>query len=103
MAVTKLLLRVIDNSVPTNRANVFKELLTTLKVALLGLKTLALGFNARLDKKEDADALLSVRGIHLLNTLNLTVKVPPEIKAKRSLFVRQVDQSILLCHTTFCV
>ena len=64
MTVTKLLLRVIDNSVHTNRANVFKELLTTLKVALLGLKTVALGFNALLEKKEDADALLSDRGIH---------------------------------------
>ena len=39
-----------------------------------------------MEKKEDADALLSDRSIHLLNTLNLTVKVPPEIKAKRSLF-----------------
>lgn len=33
------------------------------------------------------------RGINLLSTLNLLVKVPPEIKAKRSLF-RQIDQSI---------
>ena len=94
MTVTKLLLRVIDNSIPTNRANIFKELLTTLKVALLGLKTVASGYNALLEKKEDADTLLSDRGINLLNTLNLTVKVPPEIRAKRSLFVRQVDQSI---------
>ena len=93
------MLRVIDNSVPTNKANVFKELLTTLKGALLGLKTVASGFNALLEKKKDADALLSDRRIHLLNTLNLTVKVPPEIKAKRSFFVTQVDQSIGLKST----
>ena len=62
MAVIKLLLRVIDNSVPTNRATVFKELLATLKVALLGLKTVASGFNSLLEKKEDANALLSDRG-----------------------------------------
>ena len=94
MAVTKLLLRVIDNSIPTNRTNVFKELLTQLKIALLGLKTVTTGFNALLEKKEDADILLSERGITLLQSLNLSVKVPPEIRARRSLFIRQVDQSI---------
>ena len=94
MAVTKLLLRVIDNSIQTNRTNVFKELLTQLKIALLGPKTVTTGFNALLEKKEDADLLLSERGITLLQSLNLSVKIPPDIRARRSLFIRQVDQYI---------
>ena len=94
MAVTKLLLRVIDNSIPTYRTNIFKELLIQLKIALLGLKTVTTVFNALLEKKEDADLLRSERGITLPQSLNLSVKVPPEIRARRSLFIRQVDQHI---------
>ena len=67
-------LRVIDNSFGTNRANIFMELLSTLKITVLGLKTVTTGFNALLEKK-DAAARLSDRGLKLLNTLNLTVKV----------------------------
>ena len=89
----------IDNTVPINRANVFKELLTTLHVALSGLKTVAFSFNVLLEKKEVADKLLSDRGIQLLNTVNLTVMVPSEIKAKSSFFVRQADQAIGLKST----
>ena len=61
ISVTKLLLRVIDDSIPTNRTNVFTELLTQLKIALLGLKTVTVttGCNALLEKKEDAELLLS--------------------------------------------
>ena len=73
MAVTKLLLRVIDNSIPTNRTNIFKELLTQQKIALLGLKTVTTGFNALIEKKEDEDLLLSERGITLLQCLNNVV------------------------------
>ena len=45
-------------------------------------------------KKEDADTILTQKGIDLLKSLNLTVRVPPELRARRSVFIRQVDQSV---------
>ena len=48
----------------------------SLKIALLGLKTVTTGFNALLKKKEDADLLLSERGITLLQSRNLSIKIP---------------------------
>ena len=62
--------------------------MTMLKVPLLGLKTIQTGNNALIEKKEDADIILTQIGIDLLNTMNLTVRVPPELRAKRSLFIR---------------
>ena len=45
-------------------------------------------------KKEDTETILTQKGIDLLKTINLTVRVPPELRAKRSVFIRQVDQSV---------
>ena len=68
MAVRKRLLRVIDNSIPTNRAYDFNELRIP-KIALLGLKTVTTDFDALILKKEDADLPLSERGITLIITI----------------------------------
>ena len=65
--------------------------MTTLKVPLLGLKQITVGYNAILERPEDTDALLSERGIEVLRKLNLNVRIPPQVRAKRSLFLRRVD------------
>ena len=62
--------------------------MTKLKVPLLGLKTIQSWYNVLLEKKEDADTILTQKGIDLLRTMNLTVRVSPELRAKRSVFVR---------------
>ena len=46
-----------------------------------------------LEKEKDADTILTQKGIDLLRKMNLKVRVPPELRAKRSVFVRQVDQT----------
>ena len=89
--VAKLLFRVIDSNRPVDKRAVFKELMTQLKVPLLGLKQVAVGFNAIVERQEDTDVILSAKGIELLKTLNLSVRIPPQVRAKRSLFLRRID------------
>lgn len=89
--VSKLLLRRIDPLGTTDRGELLKELWTKLKVPVLGMRAVAVGHNIILERKEDADKLLEEKGVALLKKHNLSVRVPPEIKARRSLFVRRVD------------
>ena len=92
MTVTKLLLRKINPNEGVRREQVFKTLMTKLEVPLLGLRSVANGYNAIVERKEDAEKMLEDEGVEALRTLNLCARVPPEIKAKRTLLVRKVDQ-----------
>ena len=94
MAIIKLQFRALDQSRICDRNLVFREIMTKLKVPLLGLKTIQTGYNALIERKEDAETILTQKGIDLLKTMNLTVRVPPELRAKRSVFIRQVDQTV---------
>ena len=75
--VAKLLFRVIDREVSVDRKAVFRDIMTKLKVPLLGLKTVTAGFNAILEKEEDVDPLLSEAGVKVLKALNLSARIPP--------------------------
>ena len=68
--------------------------MATLKVPLCGLRDTNNGYNAVMEKKEDADVLLSPKRKETLAKLNLSATIPPEQRARRSIFVRQLDPSV---------
>ena len=92
--VAKLLFRVIDPNTPVDKRAVFRELMTQLKVPLLGLKQITVGFNAIVERQEDTDVLLSTKGAETLRKLNLIARIPPQVRARRSLFLRRVDSFV---------
>ena len=89
--VSKLLFRVIDPDKRVNKADVFKSVMNDLKVHLIGLKPVTVGFNAIFEKSEDVDVILSDKGIDTLKKLNLVARIPSELRARRSLFLRRID------------
>ena len=89
--VVKLLFRVIDREGSVDSKAVFRDIMTKLKVPLLCLKSVTAGFNAILEREEDVDPLLSETGIQVLRSLNISARISPEVRAKRSLFLRRVD------------
>ena len=89
--VAKLLFRVIDPDKRVDRGQVFKDIMTKLKIPMLGLKPVNVGYNALLEREEDVDVILSESGISVLKELNLTARIPPDVRARRSLFLRRID------------
>ena len=69
MAIIKLQFRAIDHGRISDRNLVFREIMTKLKVPLLRLKTIQTGYNALIEKKEDADFILVQKGIDLLKII----------------------------------
>ena len=51
MAIIRLQFRAIDQGKISDRSLVFREIMTKLKVPLLGLKTIQSGYNALIEKK----------------------------------------------------
>ncbi|KAF9756171.1 hypothetical protein NGRA_3296 [Nosema granulosis] len=78
----KIYLRLIGNRQPPDRAKIFQTVQQQLKLPLTGLRPVKNGFNAFTERKEDVEKLLSV---------DAKVKLPPKIKAARSIICRQID------------
>ena len=89
--VGKLLFRVIDPNRRVEKADVFKGVLSDLKVPLLGLRPVNIDFNAIFKKNDDIDVILSDKGSEVLKKLNFVARIPPEVRARRSLFLRRID------------
>ena len=89
-----IMLQVIDPKVSTVKHAVFREIVANLKAPLCRLRDTTNGYNALMEKKEDADVLLSQKGKESLARLNLRVTILPEQSANRSIFVRLLDSSV---------
>ncbi|KAG0418895.1 hypothetical protein EQH57_0636 [Dictyocoela roeselum] len=87
----KIYLRLIGNRQPPERAKIFQTVQQQLKLPLTGLRPVKNGFNAFTEREEDVEKLLSIDAKKKLSALGLEVKLPPKIKAARSIICRQVD------------
>jgi hypothetical protein len=87
----KLMLRFTNPREPPDKAKVFQTIQKTLKLPLTGLRELGNGFNAFTEFETDVEHLLGDRATEVLNNIGLEAKLPPKIRAQRSIICRQVD------------
>ena len=90
----KLLLRFVDPKDPPQRQVVYETLLKYLKIPLTGLKDQRVGFNAFTEHQHEVDKLLTRESQDILLTIGLTARLPPKIKADRSLICKQIDEMV---------
>ena len=90
----RVFLKYVDRKHKTNKTDIFETVHIKLKGCLTGLRETTNGFNAYTDLDATVDALTSVKGLSEFRRLNLEPQVPPEIKARRTVFVRGLDSSV---------
>ena len=97
----KIALKIINPTEPKpTRNDVFKTVCVNLKGFLTRLNDTHSGFTAYSDLPETIDNMTSPKGLTELTKINLQPVTPPEIKAKRTVFMRGLDYDIVKHHTT---
>lgn len=91
---SKLFLRSVNPAVVSGKEKVLKCLTIDIGVPVIGLRQVATGFNAIFERKEDADRVLEVKSIEHLERIGLSVRIPPELRARRSIFCRRIDSYV---------
>ena len=97
----RLHLKLIDPKTKTVRDDVFKVIFGKLEAPLTRLNTTETGYYAIADDIRTIDKLLTnIRTIEirtidkLLAKINLQPSIPPDMRAKRTIFIRQVDMTV---------
>jgi hypothetical protein len=90
----RLNLRLIDPRIKTSREQIFEVAFGQLNTPLTRLFDSGNGFYAATDDIKFIDQLLTPRAFSEFAKINIQPVLPPEIKAKRTIFVRQVDSSV---------
>ena len=85
-------LKKIDTTVTVNREDIFKTAFQTLNAPLIRLTDNRTGYYAVTDDNTSVDKLTSQRAIDAFKTINLTPITPPDLRAKRTIFIRQIDR-----------
>lgn len=88
---TKVRLKFINRQSPPNRSLVLQTAATLLNSPFTRLFDTGDGFKAVCRNQDDVDKILSIKGMTELKKIGLQVVTPPEIRARRSVFVRQLD------------
>ena len=82
---SKLFLRFTGEEEPT-RDKVLHLIAIKYQVPVLGSRKVASGYNVIFELKADTAKILEPAATNDLKKLNLAVRIPPEIKARRSIF-----------------
>ena len=90
----RLHLRLIDSSKKTPREDVYATTFGKLQAPLTRLHDCPTGFYALTDDIRNVDKLLTETAIQELAKINLKPMTPPDIRARRSIFIRQVDSTV---------
>ena len=90
----RLNLRIIDNQTRTNGEDVFRVTFGILDAPLTRLNTVDTGYYAITDDIRTIDKLLTDHAVTELSKINLQPTLPPDIKAKRTIFIRHVDLTV---------
>ena len=90
----RLHLRIIDNKIRTNREDVFRVTFGILDAPHTRLNTADTGYYAITDDIRTIDKLLTDHAVTELANINLQQTLPPDTKAKRTIFIRQVDLTV---------
>ena len=92
---TRIFIKILDLTKPTPPKNaIFETVHTKLQGFLTGLREVKNGFNAYSDIQATIDSLTSDKAINEFKKMNLEPQVPPEVRAQRTLFIRQLDYEI---------
>jgi hypothetical protein len=89
----KILLRFTGAALrkPPDRALIFETIQKQLKLPLTGLRDVKNGFNAFTEYERDIEALLTKNAREKLGALGLEARLPPKVKAQRSVICRRID------------
>ena len=89
----KILLRLSGDQLPT-KAKVFETLQLKLNVPLIALKPVRLGYQAITEHQHEIDKLMTNKATEQLGKIGLETRLPPRVKADRSIICRKVDSSV---------
>lgn len=89
----RIQLRYIDSSKKTKKEEVFETAFRELQAPLTKLTETQSGFYATTDDQQAIDKLTTARATDLFKKINLKPVEPPELRSKKTIFVRQVDSS----------
>ena len=90
----RLHLKFIDHRDRTTRDEVFRVTFGILDALLTRLNTADSGYYVITDDIRTIDKLLTDKATKELANINLQPAIPPDIKAKRTIFIRQVDMTV---------
>ena len=90
----KLNLKYIHNTPKANREEIFKITFGKLEAPLIRLSDTQNGYFAIAETENIIDRLLTPKAFTEFAKLNLIPILPPDIRARRTVFVRQVDYSV---------
>ena len=90
---SKVKLKFKDRSKPIAKEIVLQTAAITIKAPFTRLFDTGDGFKAICRSTEDAEKILSSHGVAEFGKIGITVITPPELKAQRSIFVRQLDST----------
>jgi len=90
----KIQLKRIDTSQRCRREDIFKICFEDLNAPLTRLTDNTTGYHAFSDDHSIIDKLTSPTAIKQLAKINLKPLIPPDLRARRSIFIRQLDQYI---------
>ena len=88
----RIQLRKTDPNVVINREDIFRTAFEHLNAPLIRLTDNRTGYYAVTDDATAIDKLTSPRATELFNRINLVPITPPDLRAKKTVFVRQIDR-----------
>lgn len=89
----RIQLRYIDPTKKTGKEAIFETAFKYLEAPLTKLTDTQSGFYATTDDQQAIDKLTSPKAIDFFKKINLKPVEPPELRSKKTVFVRQVDSS----------
>lgn len=90
----RIQLKKIDPRLTTDRQKIFHTTFKELDAPLIRLTDTTNGFYAVTDDASAIDKLTSRKATELFKRINLTPVIPPDLRAKRTIFVRQLDRDV---------
>ncbi|KAF2354943.1 hypothetical protein FHG87_014300 [Trinorchestia longiramus] len=90
----RIQLRKINPDITTDKQKIFETTFKDLDVPLTKLSENNSGYYAITDEAAAVDKLTSSKATELFKKINLRPIIPPKLRAKRTIFIRQLDSSI---------
>ncbi|KAF2356776.1 hypothetical protein FHG87_012466 [Trinorchestia longiramus] len=87
-------LKTIDQAKPADKQKFFEITFRELNAPLIRLTTTRTGYYAVTDDVTSIDKLTSKKATTAFEKINLTPIIPPDLRAKRTVFIRQIDADI---------
>lgn len=90
----RIQLKKIYENISVNKEKIFQICYEKLNAPLIRLTENNSGYSAITDDPHSVDKLTCAKSVEMFRGINLTPVVPPDLRAKRTVFVRQVDECV---------